>query len=397
MKRILIFCFVCCFVKIKSQIHVDSLMNFVKGKNELVDKVIEDSKEYHLQFILTRIINDSSDIIKEEAKYLTGDYFYPASMVKLPTAILTHELLDSLELNSNSYIKMNPDEKCKNQFFTNTTQNKKLRFTNIIEELLAISDNNYYSILFHALGARNINRKLKEYDLKNTFIYTSFNGCPKESDLIFNSYDIYDENDKKVFSKPKRKMDSIEYLGNHIFNKKKLCGTAHYKGGKKINKAKNFNYALEYDLVDINETMVKLFHPNCYSKNKRFKINELSRSELIHSLLIHPIEIRNKKYKNSLKYPANYYKYSIIGDSKGIKLKDDFDIYSKIGISYGFVTETAYVFDKKNNQDFLVTISIKVNKNDVFGDGIYQYESIARPFIAAFTRLINSYLLSMKK
>ncbi len=372
-------------------------MNFVKGNNGLVDKVIEDRNEYHLQFILTRIIEDSSDTIREEVKYLTGDYFYPASMVKLPTAILTHELLDSLELNSNSYIKMNPDEKCKNQFFTNTTQNKKLRFTNIIEELLAISDNNYYSILFHALGARNINRKLKEYGLKNTFIYTSFNGCPKESDLIFNSYDIFDENDKKVFSQPKRTMDSIEYLGNHIFNKKKLCGTAHYKGGKKINKAKNFNYSLEYDLVDINETMVKLFHPYCYSKNKRFKINELSRRELIHSLLIHPIEIRNKKYKNSLKYPANYYKYSIIGDSKGIKLKDDFDIHSKIGISYGFVTETAYIFDKKNNQDFLITISIKVNKNDILGDGIYQYESIARPFIAEFTRLINSYLLSLRK
>ena len=75
-------------------------MNFVKGNNGLVDKVIEDRNEYHLQFILTRIIEDSSDTIREEVKYLTGDYFYPASMVKLPTAILTHELLDSLELNS---------------------------------------------------------------------------------------------------------------------------------------------------------------------------------------------------------------------------------------------------------------------------------------------------------
>tara|TARA_Y100000385_G_C13058036_1_gene622963 strand:- start:135 stop:1250 length:1116 start_codon:yes stop_codon:yes gene_type:complete len=371
-------------------------MSFIKGKNDLVDRVIKDSNQYHLQFILTTIKKDSGAVKKNQLKYLTGDYFYPASMVKLPTAILTYELIDSLGLNSASYIKMNADENCKNQYFTKTTQNKKLRFTNIIEELLAISDNNYYSILFHALGADKINKKLNEYDLKNTFIYTSFNGCPNESDLIFNSYSIYNENDNIVFSQPKRKLDSIDYLDHRKLNKRKLCGEAHYKNGKKIDKPKNFNYALEYSLVDINETMIKLFYPGLYSKGKQFKISELSRKELFNSLLIYPEKIRNKKYHNISKYPKNYYKYSIIGDKEGLKLNDQFNIYSKIGISYGFVTETAYILDKKNKQDFFITISIKANRNNIMGDGIYQYESIARPFIASFTRLINSYLLSKK-
>jgi hypothetical protein len=66
--------------------------------------------------------------------------------------------------------------------------------------------------------------------------------------------------------------------------------------------------------------------------------------------------------------------------------------FSKIGISYGFVTESAYIVDFENKKDFLFSVSMYVNQDGVVNDGAYEYDKIARPFIASFTRIIQSVL-----
>ncbi|MFM7682989.1 MAG: hypothetical protein ACKO7P_09605, partial [Bacteroidota bacterium] len=88
----------------------------------------------------------------------------------------------------------------------------------------------------------------------------------------------------------------------------------------------------------------------------------------------------------------NYYKYSIIGNKPELASSGRYRIFSKIGIAYGFVTESAYIVDFENQKDFLFSVSIYVNDDDVVNDNVYEYSKIARPFIANFTRIIQESL-----
>ena len=105
-----------------------------------------------------------------------------------------------------------------------------------------------------------------------------------------------------------------------------------------------------------------------------------------------PREMKNNAYHDKNLYPDNYYKYTIIGNQPELASSGRYRIFSKIGIAYGFVTESAYVVDFENQKDFIVSISIYVNDDNVVNDNVYEYSKIARPFIANFTRLIQDSL-----
>jgi hypothetical protein len=105
-----------------------------------------------------------------------------------------------------------------------------------------------------------------------------------------------------------------------------------------------------------------------------------------------PREMQNNTYHNQLQFPDNYYKYAIIGNKPELATSDRYRIFSKIGIAYGFVTESGYVVDFINQKDFLFSVSLYVNADDIVNDGTYEYEKIARPFIANFTRLVQEQL-----
>ncbi|TXE08616.1 hypothetical protein ES711_08950 [Gelidibacter salicanalis] len=67
-------------------------------------------------------------------------------------------------------------------------------------------------------------------------------------------------------------------------------------------------------------------------------------------------------------------------------------IHNKTGYAYGYLTDSAYIINKKTNQEFLITATIHVNKNKIYNDGMYEYDAVGIPFLAALGRqLIREY------
>ena len=126
--------------------------------------------------------------------------------------------------------------------------------------------------------------------------------------------------------------------------------------------------------------------------NERFKLSFDSRRYLLKCLGNFPREMKNSVYHNTTTFPDNYYKYAIVGNKPELASSGRYRTFSKIGIAYGFVTESAYVVDFEKQKDFLFSVSIYVNKDDIVNDGTYEYEKIARPFIANFSRIIQDNL-----
>ncbi len=68
------------------------------------------------------------------------------------------------------------------------------------------------------------------------------------------------------------------------------------------------------------------------------------------------------------------------------------EIFNKVGYAYGYLTDCAYIINKKSNKKYLITATIHVNKNQIYNDGVYEYEyeTIGIPFLAQLGReLVN--------
>lgn len=95
-------------------------------------------------------------------------------------------------------------------------------------------------------------------------------------------------------------------------------------------------------------------------------------------------------------FQDGYGKFFIYGDSKA-RIPKHVQIFNKVGYAYGTLTDNAYIKENKNKIEFLLTATILVNKNEIFNDGIYEFESVGIPFLAELGRQVYKYELGLKK
>ncbi|MFM8241186.1 MAG: serine hydrolase, partial [Crocinitomicaceae bacterium] len=202
------------------------------GKDSLVDFVLKNRDKYRLQFIVTDIQRDLDG--QEEFKtydFTTNEYFYPASMVKLPTAVAMFEILDSLDISRDSYVKMNKDFNCGSSGFVDLTLKRNIPISLAIEDMLSISDNAYYSLFFNVVTPKLLNYKLTERQLYKTNIFGGFTGCPRGKLLETHSYSIFSPDGTLKVSYPKSILDSSEFMYRLPFTSRKLIGKYQMENG----------------------------------------------------------------------------------------------------------------------------------------------------------------------
>ena len=131
------------------------------------------------------------------------------------------------------------------------------------------------------------------------------------------------------------------------------------------------------------ELMKRFFFEDQFDADERFAIsytNKIRIQKMMHTLP------RKAKYDPETYYDS-YGKFFLYGDSKD-PMPDPIKIYNKVGYAYGTLTETAYVVDEKAGIHFLLSATILVNKNGVFNDDTYEYDTVGIPFLAQLGREI---------
>ncbi|MFK7785773.1 MAG: hypothetical protein AB8B56_11690, partial [Crocinitomicaceae bacterium] len=90
------------------------LLEMIYGKDSLVDHVLKNREKYRFQFMVTDVFEqDSTFYLGETYNYVRPDwYFYPASVVKLPTAILSLEKLNEANFPTESILVLKDDYHC---------------------------------------------------------------------------------------------------------------------------------------------------------------------------------------------------------------------------------------------------------------------------------------------
>jgi len=363
-----------------------------ESKEPIIKKVLSDLNSHEVQILFTRIHRDSLGLPKFERHTFqenSKQYFYPASTVKLPVAILALQKIRKLQsqgipikadtpftvLYSENLIKKTDSTHPKN----------KLTIAHLIKKIFLVSDNMAYNYLFDFIGRDDANKAIHNIGI------TNFNLSHKFSDS-----DSVNKNSTPRFIFFNHKGDTIYNQAPIISNQKiknthldgVLKGKGYVKDGTTIDESMDFSEKNYASIVALNQILERIIFPKVFSRNKQFNIEPEDYFFLRYWMSRTPNEVTIPFYDRETFFDS-YGKFFIYGDKKG-EMTTNTRIYNKVGLAYGTATDVAYVKDR-NGIEFFLTATILTNKNEIFNDNTYEYDQLGIPFLAALGREIYQF------
>ena len=355
------------------------LSDWISSSNDqYIQKVISDPAAFELQIHYSRrSLADQTQFEDYQFSYSLNQkkpYFYPASTVKLPASIFALEKLNEFEnINRDTPFLVQGDT-------------LPISTSRCIEQIFAVSDNKANNLLFEFLGADYYNRRFKELGFENSRISHRLS-TPNSAELTTPPIYFFDDTDTilSIASQTNAPIEKLDLLG--------IEKGISYNDDNGDRKEGPFDFSLKnwYDLEDQMQTVKRLIHPELYPENMRFKINEEQRAFLIETMAKTPRELGYEQET----YFDSYVKFLVFGDQKEINTSN-IKVHNKVGLAYGTLTDTAYIVDEENQIDFFLSVTLLVNKNEQFNDGVYEYDELGIPFMAALGKRILAFEKNLK-
>jgi len=306
-----------------------------------------------------------------------ADFYYPASLVKLPVALATLEKLRELGLSRNHRLKIGGDNDCHR--FSDTGCSS---IATCIERLFIYSDNDAFNRLYEFLGSDYINRKIGvERGYRGRMQQSFKRACKGEAARRTAAVELLDAAGRTVYSQPPL-TDTAAAASPP--RSQMRAGRAVKTSGGLIPGPKDFSDYNYYPLAELHRMVIAVAMPEAVPPQQRFAIPESDRAFLLQAMSLLPREYGSQQ-------PDNFRKFLFIGT--GRRMPANIRIHSKVGLSYGFVSDTAYITNTKKNVEFFLSATIYTNENGIINDGRYQYDSLARPFMETLSRVVYEHEL----
>lgn len=355
--------------------------------------ILDNRDDYRVQVIYTRIDRDKKNKPRFTSYKLNpiDHYFYPASTVKLPTALIALEKLNRLKVPGlDKYSSMITDSGFNNQLKVSkdpTAQNNMPSIAHYIKKIFVVSDNDAYNRLYEFDGQQLLNERLWELGFKNTRITHRFQYPMTEEEnrhtnpiRFFNGEKLVYEK-KAEYSRAKFKYpDSILIGDKHMDNDDKL-----WDGPM------DFSHKNSFPLAEQQEMLRKVMFPESFAARKRFDLSGEDYAFLYKHMSMHPAESEFPKY-DPKEFFESYAKFFFFRAGKR-KKPEYLKIYNKAGWSHGFLTDNAYIIDLENKVEFMVSATIYVNSDGVINDNKYEYEEKGYPFFREVGQILYDHEL----
>jgi hypothetical protein len=346
-------------------------LDTVLRQNDKLAAVIKEASQRNLQIMLTEVNRNGQGVGFTEHTYnlQTERYFYPASSIKLPLALLALEYChQNKSINSTTPFKTTRD--------TNYTTIRKE-----VEMIFAISDNEAFNRLYELLGPDVVNQKMKEKGIQHIRLSHRLS-VPDAADLHTGSCTFLIDNTKK-------------FTTDHVMNAyiKPLqvdniaMGKGYHVGDSLVMVPFDFSLKNQYAIQAQHETMKRLFFPDSYLPHQRFLLSENDKAWLQETIYKVPRALGHDEKE----YQDSYVKFFLYGDTKE-RIPDHIKIHNKVGYAYGHLIDNAYIKDEHTGLEYFLTTTMLVNKNQIFNDDQYEYDEVGIPFLAELGRAVHQAL-----
>ena len=373
---------------------------FVDGLEDYptLQKVLGDTAKYQVQIVYTQIDrNEHGNPLFTTYPFNVNDsrYFYPASTVKLPIALLALEWLEEQQFEGlNLETIMLNDSVRPSQlpaWSDSSAENGLPSIGHYIKKILLVSDNDASNRLYELLGTDYINTKLREKGLTNTVVTQrlSFPISPEEN-RHFNPIRFVDKSGKILLEIPARQADSA-YAVPSI----PKLGQAYYKNDTLIQGGMDFSYKNKFSLSDLHGVVQRTIFPEAFVGDERFNLNEEHRNFVLKYMSMVPRESRFPTYDTTEFYDS-YSKFFKFGTDRS-PIPARFRLFNKTGWSYGHLIEGGYFVDFEAGVEFFVSAIVYVNEDQILNDDQYETDEIGLPFFAELGQYLYQRELKREK
>ena len=375
---------------------VNVLQNILDQYPEKFDKILK-NKEYGVQIIYTQIDRGKNKLAKftdYNFNLNAEEYYYPASTVKLPVAILALQKLNELNiagLDKNTTMITEPGSEIHTEAYNDpNTADGRPTIANYIKKILLVSDNDAFNRLYEFLGQEYINNSLHKMGYTDVQIIHRLEISMTEKENRYtNPVNFYDKNSKIIYTKP-------ETISNLVYaNRNIKIGKGFYRKGELINEPFDFSQKNRFTLKSLHSILRSIIFPEIVSSSQRFNLTQEDYSFLRKYMSMRPQESRFPAY-DSVNYPDNYVKFLLRGAGKET-VQDGIRIFNKPGDAYGFLIDAAYIVDFKNNIEFMLSAVIYCNSDGILNDNKYDYDTVGLPFMKERGQAIYQHELKRKK
>lgn len=379
--------------------HTDAFLKELLWKHEdkLGRKILAHAEKYKLQILYIQIDRDSSNhpSFKEYAYHVNaGEYFYPASTVKMPIAFTALEKLNKIGLPGlTKYTPMYTDSVYPGTPAVSedtTAFNGKPSIAHYIKKIFLVSDNDAANRLYEFIGRQNLNRLLHEKGYIKTNILQRLDIALSEDQNRHTNPVKFVENDRVIYSQPEM------YDPSPTPQRNDLIGKAYMSEGKLVNSPMDFSHKNQASLPDLLHILQAVIFPEAVPAQKRFDLSEDDYRFLYKWMSAYPFESQHPYYDPE-EYPQAYIKFLMYGGQPNEKIPSYIRIFNKPGWAYGFLTDVAYIADFKHQVEFMLAATLYVNSDGVLNDDHYEYDKIGKPFLKKLGQIIYSYELKRKR
>lgn len=323
-----------------------------------------------------------------------SSYFYPASTVKLPVAILALQKLNELKiagLDKNATMISEADYSGQSEVYNDpSSPDGRPTIEHYIKKILLVSDNDAFNRLYEFLGQEYINNTLHQMGYKEVQIVHRLDiSLSEEENRHTNPVRFFDASGKLVYQKPLKASQLIYATRNT------KMGVGFYRGGELVNEPFDFSKKNRLSLATLHNIVRSVMFPEWVSKKQRFKLTKSDYEFLRRYMSMSPLESRFPFYDNENYWDASV-KFLLYGKEKNIS-KDGIRIFNKVGDAYGFLTDVAYIADFNNNIEFMLSAVIHCNSDGIFNDDKYDYDDIGFPFMKHLGEVIYDHELKREK
>lgn len=373
------------------------IYKLLKTKPEVFDPLIFNGTDRRVQVLYTRIERDKNGHPRfHEYRYQSDPaaYFYPASTVKFPVALLALQKLNELGIRGlDMNTTMLTDSASPEQtpvIGDRSAADGRPTIAHYIKKILLVSDNDAFNRLYEFLGPDYINETLHRMGYVNTeIIHRLSSPLTPEQNRFTNPVRFLDVDGNLLYFKPAS-------LSVRVHPKRtERMGVGYISKGGVVLEPFDFSTKNRMPLADLHRMVQSVMFPESLPASQRFNLTASDLDFVRTYMSMLPGESDDPKYDTTENWDT-YVKFLYYGSERN-SYDPNIRVYNKVGDAYGFLIDGAYFHDTKNNVEFLLSAMIYCNSDGIFNDDKYDYDSVGFPFLKELGRLIHEYQLNRWK
>lgn len=372
------------------------LENLMAANPAAFGEVLKNRDSMRVQIVYTKIDRDKKNrphFTDYHFNVKNDVYFYPASMIKMPVAFLALEKLNQLGIPRNATMITEKGSAGQTVVYNDpTTPDGRPTLEHYIKKIFLVSDNDANNRLYEFLGQQYMQDHLSKKGYKDVQIIRRLAiTMSEEQHRTTNPLSFRDSSGKIIYKQP-------QFIStyNYLVRDQKLGKGFINDQNALVNESFDFSRKNRIYLNDLHQQLRSILFPESVPKKQRFDLNADDYRFLYQYMSQLPSETKFPEYDTTEFYDA-YCKFLMFGTQKHKPLPKQIRIFNKVGWSYGFLTDVAYIVDFEKNVEFMLSTTIYCNADGILNDDKYDYDAVGLPFLEQLGQTIYNYELKRER